>query len=110
MYDRRVPRSPSAQHPFCLLAAEISLRGWKNCAYGLRAKVPPTRIRIESADARTPRTPPPSDWQHVDRFPLTVSTAPKKPTPVVIGVNWYVEFDKPEQDAQGHYWIAATRS
>jgi hypothetical protein len=49
---------------------------------------------------------PPSDWQHVDRFPLTASTAPKKPTPVVIGVNWYVEFDKPEQDAQGHYWIA----
>lgn len=49
---------------------------------------------------------PPSDWQHVDRFPLTVSTAPKKPTPVVIGVNWYVEFDEPEKDAQGHYWIA----
>jgi hypothetical protein len=49
---------------------------------------------------------PPSDWQHVDRFPLTLSTAPKKPTPVVIGVNWYVEFDDPEQDAQGHYWIA----
>jgi hypothetical protein len=49
---------------------------------------------------------PPSDWQHVDRFPLTASTAPKKPTPVVIGVNWYVEFDEPEKDAQGHYWIA----
>lgn len=49
---------------------------------------------------------PPSDWQHVDRFPLTVSTAPKKPTPVVIGVNWYVEFDAPVKDAQGHYWIA----
>jgi hypothetical protein len=31
---------------------------------------------------------------------------PAKPTPVVIGVNWYVEFDEPEKDAQGHYWIA----
>jgi hypothetical protein len=47
----------------------------------------------------------PSDWQHVDRFPLTRSTTPKNPAPVVIGVNWYVEFDAPEKDAQGHYWI-----
>jgi hypothetical protein len=31
---------------------------------------------------------------------------PAKPTPVVIGVNWYVEFDEPEKDAEGHYWIA----
>jgi hypothetical protein len=49
---------------------------------------------------------PPSDWQHVERFPLTIATAPKKPTPVVIGVNWYGEFDAPQQDAQGHQWIA----
>jgi hypothetical protein len=49
---------------------------------------------------------PPTDWQHVDRFPLTASTAPKKPTPVVIGVNWYVEFDEPVKDSQGHHWIA----
>jgi hypothetical protein len=49
---------------------------------------------------------PPSDWQHVDRYPLTASTAPKKPSPVVIGVNWYVEFDEPAKDAEGHYWIA----
>jgi hypothetical protein len=31
---------------------------------------------------------------------------PAKPTPVVIGVNWYVEFDKPEPDGDGHQWIA----
>ena len=31
---------------------------------------------------------------------------PAKPTPVVIGVNWYVEFDEPVKDAEGHYWIA----
>jgi hypothetical protein len=34
------------------------------------------------------------------------SMVPAKPTPVVIGVNWYVEFDEPEKDAEGHYWIA----
>jgi hypothetical protein len=34
------------------------------------------------------------------------SMVPAKPTPVVIGVNWYVEFDEPEKDADGHYWIA----
>ena len=39
---------------------------------------------------------PPSDWKHVDKYPLTAATAPEKPTPVVIGVNWYVEFDKPQ--------------
>ena len=49
---------------------------------------------------------PPSDWTHVDKYPLTASMVPAKPTPVVIGVNWYVEFDEPEKDAQGHYWIA----
>src|SRR4051812_16707333 len=49
---------------------------------------------------------PPSDWKHVDKYPLTAATAPAKPTPVVLGVNWYVEFDKPEKDAQGHHWIA----
>jgi hypothetical protein len=48
----------------------------------------------------------PSDWQHVERYPLTAATAPSKPTPVVIGVNWYVEFDAPVKDDQGHYWIA----
>jgi hypothetical protein len=37
---------------------------------------------------------------------LTAATAPSKPSPVVIGVNWYAEFDNPEKDAQGHYWVA----
>ena len=49
---------------------------------------------------------PPSDWTHVDKYPLMASMVPAKPTPVVIGVNWYVEFDKPEKDDQGHFWIA----
>jgi hypothetical protein len=49
---------------------------------------------------------PPTDWDHVEKYPLTAQTAPAKPTPVVIGVNWYVEFDNPVKDDQGHYWIA----
>jgi hypothetical protein len=49
---------------------------------------------------------PPTDWKHVDKFPLTLATAPTRPTPVVLGVNWYVEFDAPEPDGQGHAWIA----
>jgi hypothetical protein len=48
----------------------------------------------------------PTDWEHVDRYPLTAETVPPRPTPVVIGVRWYVEFDKPVIDSQGHYWIA----
>jgi hypothetical protein len=48
----------------------------------------------------------PSDWTHVDKYPLTAATTPEKPSPVVIGVNWYAEFDHPTQDGQGHYWVA----
>ena len=48
----------------------------------------------------------PPDWRHVENFPLTALTFPVRPTPAVIGVNWYVEFDEPEQDSQGHWWIA----
>lgn len=48
----------------------------------------------------------PTDWTHVDRFPLTAELVPARPSPVVIGVNWYVEFDTPVADAQGHHWIA----
>ena len=49
---------------------------------------------------------PPSDWTHVDKYPLMANMVPAKPTPVVIGVNWYTEFDKPVKDEQGHFWIA----
>lgn len=49
---------------------------------------------------------PPTDWEHVDRYPLSTIGAPPKWIPVVIGVNWYREFDRPQQDDQGHYWVA----
>lgn len=54
---------------------------------------------------------PPSDWAHVDSYPLA---EPRRmgvttPTPIVIGVNWYEEFDHPTKTADGvhtAYWIA----
>jgi hypothetical protein len=51
---------------------------------------------------------PPTDFAHVERYPLT---EPRRagvvaPTPVVIGVNWYVEFDRPEKDSKGRWWVA----
>ena len=48
----------------------------------------------------------PKTWEHVEKYPLTSETAPSKPSPVVIGVNWHSSFDKPVRDSQGHYWIA----
>lgn len=40
----------------------------------------------------------PDDWGHIDKYPLT-APAEEAPTPrpVVIGVNWYVEFQNPEE-------------
>jgi len=51
----------------------------------------------------------PDDWQHVERYPLSALAEEERPTnsPVVIGVNWYTEFDKPEKDAKsGEFFIA----
>lgn len=47
----------------------------------------------------------PSDDRHVTSFPLTADTAPSKPAPCVIGVNWYTNFDSPVQDSDGTWWI-----
>lgn len=46
----------------------------------------------------------PSDWKHYDKFPLTAATIPSSPTPVVIGVNWYSNFDNPVQK-NGRWWV-----
>ncbi len=51
----------------------------------------------------------PDTWEHVEKYPLTALPPEARPTksPVVIGVNWYTEFDKPEQDEQsGEYFVA----
>lgn len=50
---------------------------------------------------------PPPDWEHVDKYPLSAALVAGivAPRPVVIGVNWYSNFDNPVRDSQGHYWI-----
>ncbi len=47
----------------------------------------------------------PDDWKHLEKYPLTAETAPDIPVPVVIGVNWYSDFDRPIRDSKGRYWI-----
>ncbi len=51
----------------------------------------------------------PDTWEHVEKYPLTALPPEERPTkrPVVIGVNWYTEFDNPEQDEKsGEYFVA----
>lgn len=51
----------------------------------------------------------PDDWEHVEKYPLTALPPVDRPThaPIVIGVNWYSAFDKPEQDpTSGEFFIA----
>lgn len=47
----------------------------------------------------------PSDWRHVERYPLgAIGAAEPAPAPVVLGVNWYSNFDDPVRDGS-LYWI-----
>jgi hypothetical protein len=51
----------------------------------------------------------PDDWEHVERYPITALAVEERPSrvPVVIGVNWYREFDNPERDDKsGEFFIA----
>ena len=47
----------------------------------------------------------PESFTHVTSWPLTATTTPTKPVPVTIGVNWYENFDTPEKDSRGRWWI-----
>jgi hypothetical protein len=50
----------------------------------------------------------PDDWEHVERYPLTATTTPEKPVPLVGGFNWYPEFDAPVRDTvnrQRQWWV-----
>lgn len=49
----------------------------------------------------------PRDWEHYDKYPLTASLLSEitRPRPVVIGINWYTNFDHPQKDSGGNYWI-----
>ncbi|QRP47479.1 hypothetical protein [Amycolatopsis sp. FDAARGOS 1241] len=65
-------------------------------------------IGTDPADPRLGRFVP-DDWQHLERYPLTALATKERPvrTPVVIGVNWYREFDDPEPDGKsGEMFIA----
>lgn len=46
----------------------------------------------------------PPDWKHVDSWPLTADTMPTKPTPGVMGIDWFSAFDDPKQDSSGKWW------
>lgn len=50
----------------------------------------------------------PSDWEHVERYPIRALTAPERPigVPVVIGVPWYTEFDHPVKGRDGRWRVA----
>lgn len=50
----------------------------------------------------------PTDWNHVDKYPLRALAATERPArvPVVIGVNWYSAFDKPTAATpRSPWWI-----
>jgi len=46
----------------------------------------------------------PTDWKHVERFPLSLATAPSTPVPVVLGINWYTNFMSPIKEGI-RWWI-----
>ena len=51
----------------------------------------------------------PDDWGHVESYPLSALAPEERPehAPVVIGVNWYGEFDHPELDeSSGEHFVA----
>lgn len=50
----------------------------------------------------------PTDFDHVAKYPLRGLSADVRPVgvPVVIGINWYEDFDNPVKASDGRYWIA----
>lgn len=48
---------------------------------------------------------PPTDDEHIRRYPLTVAALPPEPVPVALGINWYAAFDTPVWDKIGKRWM-----
>jgi hypothetical protein len=50
----------------------------------------------------------PTDFSHVERYPLRTLATEERPTnvPVPIGVNWYQAFDRPMRGDDGRYRVA----
>src|SRR5436190_1785654 len=46
----------------------------------------------------------PTNFDHVERYPPTLTTTPSAPVPVVIGVDWFTNFDNPVKDSTGGRW------
>jgi hypothetical protein len=46
----------------------------------------------------------PTSWEHVERYPM-LAGAITKPTPVILGINWYSAFDEPVFEDDGRWWI-----
>ena len=51
---------------------------------------------------------PPTDWRHVDRYPLTALPEAERPegVPSSVGVNWYAEFDRPVKGTDRRWRVA----
>jgi len=60
-------------------------------------------MKSEPDDPRLGRLVP-DDWKHVERWGMTAEAMPTRPVPVVIGVNWYSDFDNPVWKG-GRWWI-----
>lgn len=50
---------------------------------------------VDQAEARLGRRVP-TDWHHIEKYPLRAQPV-TKPSPVVLGINWYRSFSKPEK-------------
>lgn len=48
----------------------------------------------------------PPNYNHVEKYPMAALGAEiPKGTPVEFGIPWYSNFDNPQKDASGRYWI-----
>lgn len=49
----------------------------------------------------------PTDFKHVEKYPLTAATMPSRATPVVLGIDWYEDFDQPVKIGV-RWWIGTS--
>jgi hypothetical protein len=48
----------------------------------------------------------PTDWRHVERYPLAAApVGVSAAAPVVLGINWYSNFDDPKKGSENLWWI-----
>lgn len=63
---------------------------------------------IKIKDSRLARFVP-TDSEHIDKYPLTAATMPAA-VPIIIGVDWYSNFDNPVKDKDGSWWIGKDKN